>query len=41
LQLGDEFGFVLAPREGAGPIGHGVPRIECWATQETEPGSQP
>src|SRR6516164_6693756 len=25
LQLGDQFGFVAAPREGAGPIGHAVP----------------
>ena len=25
LQLGDKVGFISAPREGAGPIGHGVP----------------
>ena len=25
LQFGDKFGFVPAPREGAGPIGHGLP----------------
>src|SRR5947199_10715683 len=25
LELGDQFGFVTAPREGAGPIGHAVP----------------
>src|ERR1700751_1224500 len=25
LQLGDEVGFILAPREGTCPIGHGLP----------------
>src|SRR5204863_4027206 len=25
LELVDQFGFVTAPREGAGPIGHAVP----------------
>ena len=25
LQFGDKVGFISAPREGAGPIGHGVP----------------
>src|SRR5271165_2842341 len=25
LQLGDEFAFVAAPREGTSPIGHGLP----------------
>jgi hypothetical protein len=29
LQLGDEFAFVAAPREGTSPIGHGLP---FWPT---------
>ena len=35
LQLGDQFRFVTAPREGAGPIGHAVP---FWRRMQPETG---
>src|SRR6266853_364656 len=44
LQFGDEFGFVTAPGEGAGPIRHAVPfwrdsPLSYWGSLAVRPSS--
>ena len=36
LQLDDEFGFIVAPRQGASPIGHGRPFRFALALRPTD-----